>query len=189
MAIVDVVAIARELAHAHRNSKLPCPVCVVTVKAENLDKHLEKVHPLVERHVATSWRGKMLMGLLPCKLVLDRDALVLHRFGLKRRVPLSGAIEMGPLYGSRPEAGMSSYADDMNVPHETVRTGSYMRIVGTTAITIGCKHSTQFAEHWNRGMWKRGGRGSSCDVLVERTTLVAIEYLLAQAGRLLPASP
>ena len=61
---------------------------------------------------------------LACRLVLDGDALGLRRFGLKRRVPLEGSIEIGPIYGSRPTAGMASYADDFNVAHETVRTGS-----------------------------------------------------------------
>lgn len=185
---MDVVGFARELACAHPSAKLPCPICVVTVKAENLDKHLDKVHARIEASPAASWPGKTLLGLLPCRLVLDGDALVLRRFGLKRRVPLDGVIEVGPIYGSRPAAGMSSYGDDFNVPHETIRTGSYLRITaGSRSITIGSKHGTQFAAHWQRDLWRQGGRRRACDVRVDRTSLVAIEYVLARAGRLVPA--
>jgi hypothetical protein len=184
---VDVVGFARELARAHPRARLPCPVCVVTVKAENFDKHLEKVHPSVEHAAATSWRGTALFGLLPCTLTLDGTTLVLRRLG-KRRVALDAAIEIGSLTGSRLEAGTSSYADDMNVPSETVRTGSYMRLSsGRTSITLGSPHGTQFADHWMRGMWKLGPKRGSCDIRVPRETLAAVEYVLARAGTIVPA--
>ncbi len=185
---MDVVGFARGLARAHPTAKLPCPVCVVTVKAENLDKHLETVNAGIEHAPATAWRGKAFLGLVPCTLSLDGEALVLRRLG-KRRVSLDASIEVGSLVGSRPEAGMSSYADDMNVPHETVRTGSYLRLTsGKTSITIGASDGTQFADHWMRGMWKQGPKRRGCDIRVPRQTLAALEYVLARAGTLVPAA-
>jgi hypothetical protein len=185
---VDVGGFARGLARAHPTAKLPCPVCVVTVKAENLDKHLDKVHAGIEHAAASEWHGKAFWGLVPCALSLDGEALVLRRFG-KRRLPLDAVIEIGALLGSRPQAGTSSYADDMNVPYETVRTGSYMRLSsGKTSITIGSAHGTQFAEHWMRGMWKQGPKRRRCDIRVPREALAAIEYVLARSGTLVPAT-
>lgn len=35
---------ARAMAAAHPQAKLPCPVCAVSLRADNLDKHLAKVH-------------------------------------------------------------------------------------------------------------------------------------------------
>jgi hypothetical protein len=36
---------ARRLAAAHPEAAVPCPVCAVTVKGANLERHLGKVHP------------------------------------------------------------------------------------------------------------------------------------------------
>ena len=52
-----MIATARELAKAHPEGKFPCPVCANTLKAENLDKHLGKVHPGAT-DPASPWRGK-----------------------------------------------------------------------------------------------------------------------------------
>src|SRR5262245_54470212 len=137
---MDSVSIARGLAAQHPAARLPCPVCANTVNADHLDKHLEKVHADTSTPTAP-WRGKGFLGLMPCSLALEGDVLAFrYALGLAtRRIPLTGAlvIETGALWGSRPDAGMSSYADDMNVPHERVRTGSYLRLVGPGTITIG----------------------------------------------------
>jgi hypothetical protein len=182
--VVDVVAIARELAAEHPHTKLPCPVCGASVKAENLEKHLAKVHSNATVASGTMWRGKGALGIAPCSLVLDGDTLVLsHWLGLARRVVrLPCAIEIGGTVGERTAAGMSSYQDEMNVPTETVKTGSYVRF---GEITIGCKHDTLFAEHW-RG-WTRGKRRGGVDITLAREALVAIEYALAKRGVLVPA--
>lgn len=52
-----MIAIARDLAAAHPESKLPCPTCAVSVKAANLDGHLAKVHPGAT-DALRPWRGK-----------------------------------------------------------------------------------------------------------------------------------
>jgi hypothetical protein len=181
---VDVVAIARELAVAHPRAKLPCPVCGASLKAENLEKHLAKVHSSATVATATRWRGKGALGIAPCSLVIDGDTLVLsHWLGLARRVVrLPCAIEIGGTVGDRHVAGMSTYHDEMNVPSETVKTGSYVRF---GEITIGCKQDTLFAEHW-RG-WTRGKRRGGVDITIARGALVAIEYVLAKRGVLVPA--
>jgi hypothetical protein len=38
------VAIARQLAASHPGASLPCPVCAVPLKAQNLERHLGKTH-------------------------------------------------------------------------------------------------------------------------------------------------
>lgn len=87
-----------------------------------------------------------------------------------------------------PDPTTTSYADDTNVAGDPVRTGSYLRIVGPTSITIGCRGGTRFADHWSPATWKRGARRRSCDIRVDRAAVVAIEYALAQRGRLVPAA-
>lgn len=41
------IAIARQLAAAHPQATLPCPLCPATVKAANLERHLGKTHAAV----------------------------------------------------------------------------------------------------------------------------------------------
>jgi len=51
---------AAQLAAAHPESVLPCPLCAATVKGANLDRHLAKVHPgeaLDGQSAERSWSG------------------------------------------------------------------------------------------------------------------------------------
>jgi len=52
-----MIATARDLARRHPRAKLACPICATSLAAENLDKHLAKVHPGA-LDVAAPWRGK-----------------------------------------------------------------------------------------------------------------------------------
>jgi hypothetical protein len=124
---------------------------------------------------------------VPASIAFDGDAIVLLRLG-KRRVSLPCKLEMGTLVGTRPDAIAANQAVEYNTPGETVRVGRYLRLVGDRSITIGCKHATQFDSHWRREQLADGGRRRSCDVMLPRLALAAIEYELAQRGMLVPAT-
>ncbi|PRP92114.1 hypothetical protein ENSA5_51540 [Enhygromyxa salina] len=56
----SAVEVARQLAAAHPDATLPCPLCPATVKAENLERHLTKVHAAELQTAAsetTRWSG------------------------------------------------------------------------------------------------------------------------------------
>jgi hypothetical protein len=189
----DALAIARQLAAAHPEARLPCPVCAGTVGARNLDGHLVKVHPGASAAaMAPPWRGKGALGVAPCSLELvgaaGGDALVLrHWLGLARRaVTLPCALEAGALTAIRSDAIMASYADDMNVGGETVKVGRYLRLRGERSITIGCRGGARLASHWARTAWSDGKPARSCDLVVAREAMVAIELALAARGMLVP---
>lgn len=175
-------AIARALAAQHPAAKLPCPVCAASLNAENLDKHLAKVHAEAGERQVGEWRGKGAFGLFPCSVRFDGDALVLrHSLGLfQRRVALPCTIEIGARFRTRPEAIATEY----NHASVEEKAGRYLRLVGDRAITIGCKHSTLFKSHWQRAGWREGGRRRSCDLVIDREAMVAIEYELARRGLL-----
>jgi hypothetical protein len=174
---VETIAIARRLAGEHPHARLPCPVCAVSVNAENVDTHLAKVHP-DPATVPPPWRGLGFLGIFPCSLAFDDDAVVLrHSLGLGRRtVTLPCVFEVGALFRSQPDAITASYADDTNQPSQLVRAGRYLRFVGDRAITIGCRQAIQLD----------GGR--SCDLVLSRAAFVAVEYELARRGLLVPAT-
>ena len=51
------VAIARRLAAAHPAAKLPCPACGASLRADNVEKHLGKVHGEARATATDSWAG------------------------------------------------------------------------------------------------------------------------------------
>lgn len=65
--------LARRLAAARPDIKLPCPICAASLNAANMDKHLRKVHVLPAAQMAhpdiVSWRGKD-HAMTPVVLVL-----------------------------------------------------------------------------------------------------------------------
>lgn len=50
------ISVARDLATRHPTARLPCPVCAAPLRADNLDKHLQKIHPSAPPST-TRWRG------------------------------------------------------------------------------------------------------------------------------------
>lgn len=166
---------ALDIAAANPQARLPCPVCATTVKAENLAGHVAKVHADVP---VPDGKGKR-WGFLPARLSIEDGAVVMRTLLSTRRVPLAGStVEVGGLVTSRPDPTMSSYADEMNVPHDTVRTGWYLRL--GDRLTIGCRTAANVKEHWSG--WTQGPRRRSCDVVAPRRIVVEIEYALAAAG-------
>lgn len=125
------------------------------------------------------------MGATRATLTLDGDALVLrHSLGLGRRVarlpcaPTVGTIE-------RPPADAAGGAYDVGPGGPPVPAGWYLQVGG---VTVGCRQSTGFRDHWHPGGWRAGGRRMTYDVLVTREVMVAIEYALAARGALSPAA-
>jgi hypothetical protein len=82
------VAIARDLATRHPTAKLPCPVCGTTLRADNLDKHLQKTHPGPATRSSPSWRGTDRRALRPLLAFAIVCALAV--------VTLQGALAMPP---------------------------------------------------------------------------------------------
>ena len=174
--MATVSTVAHELAAAHPQAKLPCPICANTLNASNLASHVAKVHAGAR---PVPWRGRR-WGILPARLALAEGAIVLKTLLGKRVVSLPCTVQVGALVGSQVSAGMTSYADDMNVPATTVKTGWYMRL--GDRITIGCKTAANVKAHWTG--WEPGPQRRITDAIVERRVLVEIEYALAAAGAL-----
>jgi hypothetical protein len=180
----DPISIARSLAAAHPNAKLACPVCAVSLKAENLDRHLAKVHASATASSAP-WPGKGFLGLFPCSLAIERESLILHhRLGLARRiVALPCHIEAGSRVRKQGDAIMSSYSE-LNNSYSEARDGRYLRLTNGRSITVGCKHDTMFTKHWDRADWTQGRTTRRVDIVVDRAALVGLEYALAERGML-----
>ena len=180
--MASVPTVVRELAAAHPESKLPCPVCANTVKASNLGSHVEKVH--ADAPTPPPWRGRR-WGIFPARLEHADRSIVLHTLLRRRTVTLPCAVHVGSLIGQQAEAGMASYGDDMNIPMTEVTVGWYLRL--GNAITIGCKRAANLKAHWVG--WEPGPTRKLADLVVDRRVLVEIEYLLAGAGILRPGVP
>lgn len=151
----------------------PCPVCAASVKGENLPRHLEKTHP-----------GSPDTAPLPGRLRIEPGAVILRRrFGIgQRRVSLPATVEIGGLTKSRPSAGMTSYADDFNVPHDDVAAGTYLRLSSNGSIVISCRQSTSVRKHWTG--WTPGPRRRRAHLRLDAPTFVALQYALAAQGAL-----
>jgi hypothetical protein len=92
------VAIARDLAAAHPAAKLPCPVCGTTLRADNLDKHLQKTHAATAPTTAQlHWRGTDRRAIRPLLALAILCALAL--------AALQGALARG--YGP-PQIALSA---------------------------------------------------------------------------------
>jgi hypothetical protein len=89
-------------------------------KGENLARHLDRTHPDASGDTAA----------LPSRLRVEPGGVTLRRrFGLgRRRVDLPAQAEVGSLVKGRISAGMTSYADDYNVPYDDVHAGTYLRL-------------------------------------------------------------
>jgi hypothetical protein len=173
--------IARELAVSYPDAKLPCPVCANTLAARNLSSHLTKVH--ADAGVTGPWRGRRFV-IFPASLVHDDGAIALRTLLGRRTVKLPCSIELGTRFGSHTAAGMSSYADDHDVPHHDVRIGWYLTLGGS--ITIGCNTAANAKSHWTG--WQQGPRRRMVDIVVSRRVLVDVEYVLAATGAWSPVS-
>jgi hypothetical protein len=81
------VAIARRLAAAHPAAKLPCPACGASLRADNFNRHLEKVHGAVAptKHLADSWAGADRKILRP--LIAGTILVVIASFALLAVTP------------------------------------------------------------------------------------------------------
>ena len=157
---------------------VPCPVCAASVNGGNLTRHLEKTHPGSPTDAVAA------LAALPGRLRVEPGAVVLRRrFGLgQRRVSLPAKVEIGGLTKSVPSAGMTSYADDFNVPHDDVPAGTYLRLSGDGSIVVSCRQSTAVRKHWTG--WTPGPRRRRSHLRLEAPAFVALQYVLAESGSL-----
>ena len=163
---------ALALAGAHPGAMLPCPGCGASVKGENLARHIERTH------------GGTPDDELPPRLRIEPDAVTLRRrLGLgHRRVALPAQVEVGGMERGRPSAGMTSYADDHNVPYDRVPAGTYLRLSGGGRITVGCRTSTDLRRHWVG--WSGGRRRQHLHLRLDAPQFVRLQYALAEQGAL-----
>jgi hypothetical protein len=106
-----------------------------------------------------------------------------RRFRLgHRRVTLPARVEIGGLVRSVPSAGMSSYADDFNVPHDDVPAGTYLRLTGGGTIVVACKTSSAVRKHWTG--WTPGKRRRGAHIRLDPPAFVTLQCALADSGAL-----
>jgi hypothetical protein len=150
----------------------PCPVCVASVKAENLAEHLRRKHPGEE---PPPW---------PRRLTIEGDRLRLRtRLWRTRTEPLDAPLVVAGLTRTRGDAVMSSYADDYPglAGGGKERAGLTLAVGG---IVVGCASSTGLRKHWT-GFADGKPRGRA-HVMVSPPVFVALQYALAERGALTP---
>lgn len=146
--------------------------------------------PRVSAGIAAGFLGSALglvglawAGLIRSRVRLTSDAVELrYAFGLLgRRVRLAGAtVEVGTLIAHRPPAG----SNDVNVPHDEVRAGAYVRVSdGDTTITFGHRGAGA-RKRWSAAGLRTGAKRGHFDVRLETRALVVIEHALHAAGAL-----
>src|SRR5215213_7550097 len=125
--MADCTQTALSLAARHPQALLPCPVCAVSVRAANLERHMGKSHPGAA-DLSSEWSD--VRGVSMARLSIDADALALRtRSGLRtRREPLTDGVVLGAVVKSGTSSLMSSYADDYPTLAETTskRAGVYL---------------------------------------------------------------
>lgn len=125
-------------------------------------------------------------GVFRARLVIDGDRVRLrYGLGLRSRSLLIGRqVELGRLWTLRPRAGMSTYE---NTRDAKVEAGAYLRLLeGKRRITVGCPKGTGTRKHWSDAGWKSGASTRYWDITLDRETMVALEYALADRGVLSP---
>ncbi len=100
---------------------------------------------------------------------------------LQRRVRLAGAtIEIGSVTASRAPAG----SNDVNVPHEEVRVGSYVRVSDGSATITFAHRGASLRKRWSDRGIRSGPKRSHVDVRLDTPALVVLEHALHAAGAL-----
>ena len=146
------------LAATHPESLLPCPVCLQSVKARNLLKHLDDTHPGAE---------------LPEGSVRGRGFL-----GLPRTVALADLS--GPVSGGRWE---ETYAEGLDATYGrssgTRRAGALLRVGD---LTLGFRQAPGVSKHWQVAT----GTKRKPKVRLKPPEWAAVLYFLAARGDLRP---
>jgi hypothetical protein len=145
------------------------------VRGENLARHLERTHP-----------GGGGEAPWPSRLRVEPGRITVRgRLGLtRRRVTLPAAAEIGGMSKGRPSAGMTSYADEFNVPHDRVPDGVYLRLTNGGSVTIACRTGTGVRRHWTG--WTPGRRRQHAQIRLDAPAFVRLQYALAEQGVLTP---
>jgi len=124
------------------------------------------------------------LNLLRAELVLGERQLELrYCWGLLRlQVALPVELEHGGWWGNRQAAGMHQH--EHSVP-EAVRFGGYLRLKNAnSSLIVGSRKSAQLRQHWDGA--STGPRQRRCDLALDVTSMVALQYYLAARGLLRP---
>lgn len=126
-----------------------------------------------------------LTNKLPATLTLEGDRLtVRYCFGLLRRsatLPLS-SVEVGRLVEARRRVHTPV---DYETATDDVAVGAFVRLRSPGGVLVlGAKKGTSMRKHWEG--WHPSGPVRVWDITLERSALVALEYLLVQRGTLAP---
>ena len=122
---------------------------------------------------------------LPATLSLEGDRLVLrYCFGLLRRtatLPPAG-VEVGTLLEARRTVHIPI---EYETAHDDVSIGTFMRLRSEAGVLVlASRKGTAIRKHWQG--FTAGAAARVWDITIERSAMVAIEYLLAQRGALAP---
>jgi len=132
--------------------------------------------------------GLTLFGKLPAELSLEGNRLVV-RYGLgllSRSVTLPPEkVAVGVLLEEVPRTHVPGYPDWAT---DDVKAGTYLRLRGTGMLTLGTKTGTGLRGHWDPAGWSSGGKVKWWDITLDASALVAVEYMLAERGLLVPRS-
>lgn len=124
-------------------------------------------------------------GVFRAHLELDGEQVRLRwSFGGATIQLLPAKLESGRLVERR--ADVLDHQQETGPAHDE-DVGVYLRLSqGNVAITVGATKGTGLGKHWAMHGWSKGPKRRSCDILVDRNTLVAVEYHLAARGLLMP---
>jgi hypothetical protein len=127
--------------------------------------------------------GLAWFGAIRSRVRLAPEAVELrYALGLlRRRVRLEGAtIEIGSVTSSRAPAG----SNDVNVPHEEVRVGAYVRVSDGRATITFAHRGASLRKRWSDRGIRSGPKRSHVDVRLDTPALVVVEHALHAAGAL-----
>jgi hypothetical protein len=125
-----------------------------------------------------------LLGVFRAHLELEGEQVRL-RWSLGRStIALPAKLESGRLVERR--ANVLDHQQETG-PGQDQDVGVYLQLrQGNVVMTVGAKQGIGLGKHWAPHGWRKGSKRRSCDILVDRNALVAIEYHLAARGLLTP---
>jgi hypothetical protein len=123
------------------------------------------------------------LGVFRAHIELDGEQVRLRWAFGATTIALPAKLESGRLIERR--ADVLDHQQETGTAHdETV--GVYLRLSqGGATVTVGAKQGAGLGKHWAAKGWSSGPKRRSCDITVDRSALVAVEYLLAARGLLL----
>lgn len=126
-----------------------------------------------------------IFGVFRAQLVLEPTQLRMRAgLGLVSRTLVPAQLEAGSLIASE-DASVTNLGADTVAADKQV--GRYLRLLGDgSAITVGVGKAAALGKHWDPACWRAGGKRRTCEVMLGREQMVALEYWLAGRHLLRP---